>query len=123
MSKQYLAIKMDDGSEILIQSADVPRDGTSPNSEWGVDATFGCSPLRREVEFDELLDKAISQVSKFAQGAKNALLKTAAPDEIELEFNVSFSAEVKPILASSELSTGLTVHLKWTNEEQNAKAE
>ena len=125
---QYLTIQMEDGTELLIQSTDVPENCNPEHSDLGVEVASPRRSLRKEVQFNELLDKTISQVSKFAKGAKDALLEAIAPDEmepdeIELEFNVGFSAEVKPIIVSSVVSTGLTIHLKWTNEAQKAKAK
>ncbi len=91
---------MDDGSEMMIQSIQIP--GAAVDTAGGKD----------KFKLEELADKTVKQVTKLAKGFKERML-SVDPDEFELEFSVGFSGGADLIVASSQLSTGLTFHLKW----------
>lgn len=101
----FLTVEMEDGSEILLQNA--VRSGGP---------IMASSDPKKSVRFEELANGAIKQAAKFASAVKDALVGESSPDEVELALSVGFSGEAKAILASTEVSTGLKVCLKWSKE-------
>lgn len=109
---EFITVKMDDGSELLVQAVHVP------NNDGGKVLAGSSKNAVRNVK--DLFDKTMPQLTSFAKTAKDSFIgkikeidEAAAPDEFELEFSVGFSAEAKAVIASSEMSMGMILHMKW----------
>lgn len=104
MATEYIPMIMDDGSTLYIQSASVDNGG---------EVLAGAPDV---VKATECLDKALPAVSGFCKKMKDYLGTELKPDEIKLEFSVSFTGDMSAVIASAGAEAGITVQLVWKKE-------
>ena len=108
MSNIYIPLKMEDGSELYISSVRIGGGGEVLANAPGPDILNAMDCIK----------KAMPQVGAFCQKAKTWLQEKVNADEIELEFSVSFTGDMKAIIASAGAEAGISVHLTWKNDEK-----
>ncbi|MCQ2472432.1 MAG: hypothetical protein MJ147_10405 [Clostridia bacterium] len=107
MANNFITVKMDDGSEFLVQAVNTSDD------EY-MDAG---SEIRNTVfDADKLLNNIVPKIAKIVKNAKSGLEKKmdeALPHEFELEFSIGLNVDANLVIASTEMSSGMTLRMKW----------
>ena len=63
----------------------------------------------------DFLENSIKQIKTFTGNISNSIQNLdAAPDELEVEFSVKFTADAGIIISSVGSETGITIKLKWS---------
>lgn len=101
MATQYIQVEMEDGSFLFIESVQVNQGGEKLASSSDVVKAADC------------IDKAMPAVTEFCQKTKKSIWERLNPDEINLEFSVSFTADMSAVIASAGAEAGITVKLVW----------
>ena len=104
MLREYVPMEMDDGSTLYIQAVPVNN---------GSEVLAGAPDV---VKATECLDKAMPAVNGFCKKMKEFIRTEMKPDEIELEFSVSFTGDMSAVITSAGAEAGITVHLVWKEE-------
>lgn len=67
----------------------------------------------------DYLEKAFEQIGAFSGGIIQKMEQTEfAPDEIEVEFGIKFTADVGVVFSSAGSEAGITVKVKWSKSEE-----
>ena len=115
---RYLKVAMEDGSELYIETVDTVRDpGTHGH---GHDHGHGHVPAMSTqaaednvVEATELFGRVLPAATGFAKGVAEQIRRDIPSDEMELEFSIALTGEVKAVICSGGAETGFKVALKW----------
>ena len=106
MTTKLMPVKMGDGSLLYIQSIMVNQGG---------EVLAGSNDV---VKAADCIDKALPAVTEFCEKTKERIIEQLKPDEIKLEFSVSFTGDMNAIIASASAEAGITVELVWKKEEK-----
>lgn len=106
----FIEVQLDDNTKIYLETAkDEIKKG-----DGGLFAPVASSGRVIEKAKD-FLDSSFNQIKVFANGIADSIKNLdTAPDEIEVEFAVKFSADAGVIISSVSSEASITVKLKWT---------
>jgi hypothetical protein len=103
-TKKVITFRNDDGTEVLIQVNDVKKPGPG-------DAGVSPTELARE-KFQE----GLKRLKPIADSVMGTLHELNNPEEISIEFGITFSAETGVVIASASAEANISVSLKWSNK-------
>lgn len=104
--ERLLALELADGGTVYI---DV-EDSSAP-------ITRGVHQGALVTEAGETLERALSQLGPVVRGIVSQIRNVAdAPDELEVEFNIRFSADASLIIARSGAEATFRIALRWASE-------
>ena len=109
--KRLIQFKMEDGSAIIVE-VDEPKTGGTTRAS------------RRPGEIAEAAKETFEQALSKIRPATEKVIGTLRglahkPDEIEMEFGFSMSAEAGVVIASASTDANYKVTLRWKGEEKN----
>ena len=107
MSKSLIKFKLDDGTEIYVESEETSLGGgltkTSKKNKDNI------------VEADEKFETLIEKIKPVSKLIMNSLKDFNTPDDIELSFGVKFGGKAGIIFASVDSEATFNLKLKWSN--------
>lgn len=107
--KRLIEFKMDDGSAIIVEVSEPEIGGTTRASRRP-----GEIAEEAKETFEHALNKIRPATEKVIQTLRGLVQK---PDEIEMEFGFSMSAEAGVVIASASTEANYKVTLRWTSKE------
>ena len=122
MSK-YIKVKMEDGSELYIETVETGKGLKSELEEYDDDNIPAMSvekTAEKVVESTEVFGKVLPAVTGFAKGVAEQIRNGIQSDEMELEFSIALSGELTAAICSAGAETGFRVKLKWNKEDKKA---
>lgn len=106
MSKTLLKFKLDDNTEIYIESQEELSSGLTKTSKKTRDNI---------VEVDEKFETLVEKIKPVSNLIMKSLKDFNTPDDIELSFGVKFGGKAGIIFASVDSEATFNLKLKWSN--------
>lgn len=117
---RYLKVAMEDGSELYIEAVDTDRKPEGHgHGHSHVPAMSTQKAEEKVVEATKLFGKVLPAATGFAKGVAEQIRRDIPSDEMELEFSIALTGEVKAAICSGGAETGFKVTLKWKKAEAN----
>jgi len=107
MGKTLLKFKLDDGTEIYVESQDdISSSGLTKTSKKNKDNI---------VEADEKFETLIEKIKPVSNLIMKSLKELNTPDDIELSLGIKFGGKAGIIFASVDSEAIFNLKLKWSN--------
>jgi len=105
MGKTLLKFKLDDGTEIYVESQEGISGGLTKTSK----------KKDNIIEVDEKFETLIEKIKPVSSLIMKSLKDFNTPDDIELSFGVKFGGKAGIIFASVDSEATFNLKLKWSN--------
>lgn len=122
----YLKVKMEDGSELYIETVETGVKAYDGLDSGLVESEYGDIPAmsidtvkEKAIEATELFGKVLPAATGFAKGVAEQIRKDISSDEMELEFSIALNGEAKAAICSGGVETCFNVKLKWKKADAN----
>ena len=107
--QELIEITLDDGIQLFIEPSRHQLSYSEDSSRYEISPVT--EPIKKTAEY---LDKAMNQIKAFsAKIAETAKRLPVKPDEFEVEFSGTFSAEAGIIFTSVSSEASVTITLRW----------
>jgi hypothetical protein len=106
-SRDLIEFKLTDGTPVYIEAAEVSSRGGGPQR-----VSRGTSGA---LEADSRFEEAVARIRPAAQALLDSLRDLNTPEQINLEFGITFNAKAGVIFASVDSEAVFKVSLTWKN--------
>ena len=113
----YIELKLDENTSILIEPAknDNCALNSTGSSSWDIGVSAKDTGRRVLEKTKDYFDETMKQVKSFSSGIIRQFSDMEqGPDEIEVEFSVSFGVDAGAVITSVNSESSLTFRLKWS---------
>lgn len=113
---EIIPFELESGETIYIESRASQPSGPQP-------AGFGQGATAAVEKVSESFESALDRIKPAARAVVKAFQEVNEPDEIQLEFGLNFSSEVKAFVMTGEAEASFKLSLTWKNGSKSSSTD